>query len=307
MENGTIFDSAFRTMINDSDKLTISLINELFGMHISMTSKLIRHQNEVFLADKKERITDSHMSVQGDEHYYHIECESVAGNSEILFRLFEYDSSIALEHAEIENGKLYIRFPMTGILYLRDTKSTPEQMQMIIETQGSETPLTVDVAVMKMSNYTLDLIFEKKLWFLLPFFIFNYEKRLKSKTEERFKEIEKEVLEALRRIKSQLNQLNRNGDIDAYERCMLENMIVRVVSFLAEKSTIIKKGVNRIMGGIVLDYEAKTIRNEGIAEGREEGRIEERKELLSELVQRGVLSSTQADMIRSERELQAKS
>lgn len=38
------------------------------------------------------------------------------------------------------------------------------------------------------------------------------------------------------------------------------------------------KGVESVMGGKVLEHEAKTIRNEGILLGRKEGRAEGRKE-----------------------------
>ena len=51
----------------------------------------------------------------------------------------------------------------------------------------------------------------------------------------------------------------------------------KVLEHIAKKYESVRKGVKSVMGGKVLEYEAKTIRNEGWNEGlvigREEGRI----------------------------------
>jgi hypothetical protein len=41
----------------------------------------------------------------------------------------------------------------------------------------------------------------------------------------------------------------------------------KVLAHIASKYNTVRKGVKSIMGGRVLEYEAKTIRNEGIEEG----------------------------------------
>ncbi len=64
----------------------------------------------------------------------------------------------------------------------------------------------------------------------------------------------------------------------------------------------IRQGVKSVMGGKLLEYEAKTIRNEGrregITEGRREGRregiTEGRMEMLMELVEAGLLPLSEA-------------
>ena len=45
----------------------------------------------------------------------------------------------------------------------------------------------------------------------------------------------------------------------------------KVLEHIAKKHAAVRKGVKSVMGGKVLDYEAKTIRNEGVEEGIEEG------------------------------------
>ena len=41
----------------------------------------------------------------------------------------------------------------------------------------------------------------------------------------------------------------------------------KVLEHIAKKHAAVRKGVKSVMGGKVLDYEAKTIRNEGVEEG----------------------------------------
>lgn len=57
-----------------------------------------------------------------------------------------------------------------------------------------------------------------------------------------------------------------------------------VVMSLAKKYENIRKGVVSIMGGEVLDYEAKRIKDKALAEGIALGRAEGRAEVLSEIL-----------------------
>ena len=51
-------------------------------------------------------------------------------------------------------------------------------------------------------------------------------------------------------------------------------MSKKVVREIASKYENVRKEVTAVMGGKILEYEAKTILNRGISEGRVEGRIE---------------------------------
>ena len=48
-------------------------------------------------------------------------------------------------------------------------------------------------------------------------------------------------------------------------------MYDKVLEHIAVKYDSVKKGVQSVMGGKILEYEAKTIMNRGREEGREEG------------------------------------
>lgn len=55
-----------------------------------------------------------------------------------------------------------------------------------------------------------------------------------------------------------------------------------MLEHIAVKYDSVREGVKSVMGGKVLDYEAKTIRNEGVEEGIEKG-IEGTVSILKEL------------------------
>ncbi|MBQ7200671.1 MAG: hypothetical protein IJS24_04780, partial [Eubacterium sp.] len=251
---GTPYDDVFRTMLTESDKLTIALLNEMFGKSIPDEAELMRLQNEVFLASGRKRVTDSDIRVAGkddldigeDAGVYHMECESVAGDSAILFRLFEYNTGNAIQRAELDGDVLHVKLPWTGVLYLRDKNNTPDEMIMRISRQDESQSLSLNVPVMKMSDYPLDVVIEKKLWFLFPYCIFTYWRDLESKNSERFEKAEQSIMDMLGRIREELDDLNMRKLINPYERDMLERMTIKVVQSLAARSEVVTKGVEEL-------------------------------------------------------------
>jgi hypothetical protein len=123
-----------------------------------------------------------------------------------------------------------------------------------------------DVPVMKAQKYSIDDIFEKGLLFLIPFYIFSHESRFQEYEldEDALKELKIEYMEIVKR----LNSLLESGSISVYTKKMIVEMSNKVVNHLAQKYDNVKEGVTSIMGGKVLEYEAKQILNEGKIEGR---------------------------------------
>lgn len=114
---------------------------------------------------------------------------------------------------------------------------------------------------LKVQQYDIETIFEKNLLFLIPFYIFTYEKQ--------FSEINDNVekLEVLKReyamITQRLDQLVRSCVINEYIKKTICEMSERVITKLASKYESIRKEVTSIMGGKVLEYEAKDILRKG--------------------------------------------
>lgn len=265
------YDGAFRTVVNDCKQFLLPFINEVFGEHYIGNEKIEFHPNEHFIdqqdkADVK-RITDTNFTVIGDKvKKYHLECESSRYSSKMLIRVFEYDAQIALDQAEIGTETLKVTFPHTAVLYLRGTATTPDKMKIVIETPGGA--VQYDVPVAKIISYSIEDIFEKKLYILIPFYIFTYEKSFEeyNRDEEKLLGLKQEY----QNIVERLNILTEEGVISSFEKRTLMELSEDVVKELTKKYANVQEGVGEIMSGALLETEARTILLQGRSEGIEQ-------------------------------------
>jgi hypothetical protein len=273
--SNTPYDDVFHTLVVDCTSLMIPVVNEAFDKNYTENAKIVLKQNEEYLRQQNsgtaKKITDSNFEITENKESsdYHMECESTYDGT-IIIRIYQYDSQIALYNGEFRDGVLEVKFPYAGILFLRSNSSTPDKYTIKITTPSGSLPY--DVQVMKVKSYTLDEIFEKKLLLLIPFYIFNY--------EDGFKGIEndEDKLNTLKNtyadIRKTLDDMSLSGEIDEYTKCTICEMSEKVIESIALKHEKIKKEVTEVMGGQVLDYEAKNILNKGISQGISQGIIQ---------------------------------
>ncbi|WP_405740089.1 hypothetical protein [Anaerovibrio slackiae] len=273
----TIYDDVWRTLVHDFPMFLVAFINELFSENYSDNVRIeflqdIHQQNQPDGGIEK-RITDTYFRIvdeDGNVKKYHVECQSTADNS-MLVRIFEYGAQIALDDAVKEGNRIVLEFPHAAVLFLRSTGNTPDEMEIVIKTPGGSVEYKIPVA--KMQSYTIDMMFKKKLLILLPFYLFVVEKSLKDYEENSGKR--QELMDSLRMIVAGLDNLLLLGDIDALARKSLVELSAKVNHHLARNYAKVQKEAKNIMGGKVLDYEAKTIymngKNDGIALGMAQG------------------------------------
>ena len=101
----------------------------------------------------------------------------------------------------------------------------------------------------------------------------------------------------------------RKGSISAYMRKTILEMSGKVLENIAQKYDNVREGVKSVMGGRVLEYEAKTILNEGmkqgikqgikqgVQQGLQEGEIKKAKETAWNLRALGMDDNTIADAV----------
>lgn len=297
MENikitSTPYDDVFRTLMNDCSSLIIPVINEIFGEHYSGQEKIVFSPNEHFLnrqdGNEEERITDTSFTIEGKEtKKYHLECQSSTDNS-MLLRFFEYDTQIALDEGQIDGNILTVTLPHSTVLFLRHHASTPDALKTRVITPGGT--VEYDIRVIKSQQYTLKDIFEKNLILLIPFYIFSHETRFKEYEKDKIKL--RALQEEYEQIKNKLEEFLNQGVIDAYTRCTIIDMSNKVLEHIAIKYNSVKEGVKAVMGGKVLEYEAKTIKREGVEEGIEQG-----EDKLSRLITKLVENKRSQDVIK---------
>ena len=281
----TPYDDAFRTMMNDCIQLLIPVINEIFGKHYTGKEKIITHSNEHFInqqdGNEQKRITDSSFSIISGHHEdkYIFECQSTADDT-LLIRIFEYITQEALDSGKILKHKLIVTIPNAAVLFLRTKKDTPDAMNIVINTPGGS--VNFDVPIMKVNSYSLAQIFDRDLYFLLPFYIFNLEKNF-SKYENDPAELEK-LKREYADFMARLEKAVKDGKIFTHDRRMSK----KVLENIAAKYHNIQKEVKEIMGGRVLDYEGRSIFYDGIAVGKERGRREANIETARRLREMGM-------------------
>lgn len=259
MASGNIYDDVHRTLVNDQPKLMLYVINEAHG----------------------EKYTGEEKIVQGNnEHYFKKQDNSMTK------RMLEYDVQIALEQSRIVDSELELQMPKSAVIYLRSTKNTPDALYAIIQT--AKGILTYEIPILKIQNYDIEEIFEKKLLFFIPFHIFVYEEEFKeyNNTKEKVIWLQKRYAYLCDRLR----ELVAEGEIDEYAKHSLMEMTMKIVNHIAAKYENIRKGISEVMGGKVLDYEAKDIWNAG----RSEGILQGARDMCISMMKDGIISLAEA-------------
>ena len=143
-------------------------------------------------------------------------------------------------------------------------------------------PPVYGIPLMKSQKYAVGEMFQKRLLFLLPFHIFSHEKR--------FREYERDerglglLKQEYGQIKDGLERLLEQGEITEYTKCTIIDMSMKVLEHIARSYDLVREGVRSVMGGKILEYEAKSIREAAREEGRDERR-EDRRVLTIRILQ----------------------
>lgn len=294
LQESTPYDDVFKTQKIECPRLLIPVINEAFYKNYKEDAEIINLENEIFLRKQdgyeEKRITDAVMKIEDNQEKtgrsYHIECQSIKDTSMIV-RMYEYDSQIALKDREWDGKNLKVKFPYSAIIYLRSDNTMGKNMRMMLNTPEDEAEYQIHL--IKLKDYNLDRIFEKHLFILLPFWIFTYENQLKEYEENENQR--KKLTDDFRIIMERLQENCENGIIDEYTKCMIVDMSKKVVrNLLGNKFPKVRKEVETMMGGKVLDFEAKRIKDQAIKEGLEEGRAKGHAEGHAEAYKAGLAS-----------------
>lgn len=256
-------------------ELVVPLINEVFGTNYPADIAVEQQRNE-HQTKNGEKITDSRLKIA--DKIYHIECQST-GDAEMVIRMIEYDFAVSLETKQIENGRYKIYFPHSCVLYLRG-KGRKDTLGMdIIMPDGRV--IKYELPAIYIERYTQDVIFQKKLLFLLPFYVIRYEKSREDieKDPEKLQKLLDEYVTISRRLEESLLE---NGK-EALYRYLVE-VILKIADYIFSDSEKTKKGVDRAMGGEVLELKTDKLINEIRQDVKEEVKEEIKTETKEKIV-----------------------
>ena len=261
-------------------ELVVPLINEVFGTNYPADIAVEQQRNE-HQTKNGEKITDSRLKIA--DKIYHIECQST-GDAEMVIRMIEYDFAVSLETKQIENGRYKIYFPHSCVLYLRG-KGRKDTLGMdIIMPDGRV--IKYELPAIYIERYTQDVIFQKKLLFFLPFYVMRYEKSREDieKDPEKLQKLLDEYVTISRRLEESLLE---NGK-EALYRYLVE-VILKIADYIFSDSEKTKKGVDRAMGGEVLELKTDKLINEIRQDVKEEVKAEVKEEVKTETKEKIVI------------------
>ena len=300
------YDDAFRTMEGRCDDLLIPLVSHMFREKYGKSAVVKRLRNEQFVehedGSEEKRITDSSFEItyKNITKRYHLECESKVYSRSMLVRIFEYDTQIAKNAYEINVHKVKFRFPNSGLLLLRFSKEAPETgIIELVMPDGKE--VSYEIPMLKMSDYSIDKIFEEKLFMLIPFYIFNFEKKLPEMNQD-MDQID-ELLKNYEEIFDRLDNELAKGSLSSASYDAIIRLTHSVAYKLTTKQENVQKKVGDVMGGKVLDLPGFRIydegKEEGFKEGKEEGIKEGKEEGIKAFIEDKIEDNVPADQIIS--------
>ena len=270
-DHSTIFDDVFRTIAQKMPQLLIPLINEVFHTSYSEEEHFEQLRNEHY-EKYGTVITDS--IIQIGNHIYHLECQS-SKDKTMVIRMFEYDISIAIEHASYENDEIWeIEFPQSCVLYIRNHRDLPDYHEAVVKFADGQ-KMRYRVPILQAKKYTVDRIFEKRLLILLPYHILRYEHFLKHNGMDTRKL--QQLLADFREINRRLEETAEKENKSHLYMDMIV-LIEQIADYIIPKNKTIRKGLGDVMGGKILKLQSEELLELGEARGKAKGRLEGKRE-----------------------------
>ena len=166
---------------------------------------------------------------------------------------------------------MILEYPNSVAIFLRPDDKIPKTMS-IIHKFPNGVEVAYDVPVVQIRDYSVDTIFEKRLFILLPFYLFRFANRFEEidRDEKRIEKI-KRVLED---IDKRLSEDVEIGEIGAYQKKRLLELMQRVSQSLTQDYKNIRKGVDEVMSVAILRTETDDVYEQGIEQGIEKGQQE---------------------------------
>ena len=276
----TPYDDVFRTLVIEHNELVLRLINEMFPDINYDGDEKVKPLNDTYFVNhgdgnQDKKITDSAIEIIGHDgvrRLFHLECQSTSDGSMII-RMFEYDVQIAIKaSSDFSTDHLSVNLPESGILYLRSTANTSDFMTVTVNVPDSK-HVDYQVPILKLKDYSCDDILDKELYFLIPFYLFNFEAEF-DKIETGNQEFIDSFNIRYREIYEKLRERYEAGKISARTYSKIIEMSKKVIMALASNKKVVREEAEKIMGGQVLETETETVYREGVKDGHEEGRKE---------------------------------
>lgn len=172
--------------------------------------------------------------------------------------------------------------PYSAVIFLRNADTIPDKLLIEIEYPGGT--VSYEAPALKIKNYAIRDLFEKKLLLLLPFYSFNFDDQFEKM--EAAKSID-DLSDALNEIHTRLTEMVDSGDLNEAQKNHLIDWLKRILDKLTVKYESVSKEVDKIMGGFILHTRTDDILDKGREQGLEQGREQERNSIIEHMLRNG--------------------
>lgn len=274
----TPFDDVFKTECEKLKPFLVPLIKEIFGLECTIEENAPIHgeANERYLIDGatpvrvSRRFTDSCLRI--GNRLYHVECES-GNDGSIIFRLAEYNMRIAIDNASLDEvgNTIVVRLPESGLLRLRDSQNIKKISSATMRYEYNDQSISINIPVMNVQAYTADDIYDKGLYFLIPFYCIRFEKQLREKSETPYEEYDRIYVE-LKEYFERLTTMCDTGRITEDETRKLAELSRIILNYITvDLDNEIRERMVSVVGGQVLELQEDRWLKEGMEIGIEKG------------------------------------
>ena len=255
------YDSAFQSLKSRHKRLFIAVINEVFGKHYPLDSRVTIlpakntfHSPEGSDSQKniEERENDSLLCICGD--YYLLECQSYDDETMSL-RLAEYTflaaRSISQNEGNFDQGYILLPMPHFTVIYIKNSSKTPRTTTIAYQFPDGQTHEYSSENVF-LSEITKEEIIAKKLFVYIPFYIARYEKELKTE-----KDYEKAIKD-LEYFRDEMLKSRKENQLDDFEMDDLRDCVNDIVIHITDGNKI-ESEVTSVMGGEIYELHSDRI------------------------------------------------
>jgi hypothetical protein len=250
LNNEKVFDSVFWSTSNALKEFLPIFVNEAFKENYSENTrvsfkpgKVVVEKNDGSL--KREEMDalfnlydDSGETVHSGD--YHVECETWARNN-IIIRIAKYSVGYGFENMVMTDEGVIVNLPKSCVIMLRAESVKKGSFKVVFEADKEK--LNINVPIIRITDYSLDDIFQKRLLILLPFYAFVFSDKEYSEMSndsgklERFKAL-------LNEIHVRLEDLLDKGVINSKQIIDLTEYLYQVFGQLTSKFDNIRKEVD---------------------------------------------------------------
>lgn len=245
-KSNKIWDGTFKDIFQAAPSLFLPLIKEAFGVSYEKED-IVPLDNSLYDEKGNMVVTDNVLRIGNAT--YHFECQ-YTNDGTMAFRMWEYDAKLALRDYKMSAGRTEINFPQSCVVYIARNSKYPEELELKINFQDSQSVI-FKVPAIRIQDYGIDTISQKKLWLFYPFMPlqFKYElKAMKRMSEQKVLDKYQEVLDKYKKMIDAVDLAYSNKELDLDDTATILEAIHETSQYALEKYQNIVEGVNDMMG-----------------------------------------------------------